>query len=140
MTAAVIRGLENARPISTQRWYHKGAKGITGRWTDADINEFKSVIREELQEIVNEFNTGKYDYINFPDGDGLFNTNISNITKKRVPKLYQALGELLHEFGLDSLIPSDIVLNTNVEEQQKVDLLFDDSDFSDESMNHCKTD
>ena len=140
MTAAVIRGLENARPISTQRWYHKGAKGITGRWTDADINEFKNVIREELQEIVNEFNTGKYDFIKFPSGDGLFNTNISNITKERTPKLYQALGELLHEFGLDSLIPSDIALNTNAEEQQKVDLLFDDSDFSDESMNHCKTD
>lgn len=111
MTAAVVRGLENARPISTQRWYHQGAKGTTGRWTDADIDEFKSVIREELQEIVNEFNTGKYDSIMFPVGDGLFNTNISNITKERVPKLYRALGELLHEFGLDNLVPSDIKLN-----------------------------
>lgn len=145
MTAAVVRGLNNARPISTQRWYHQGAKGTTGRWTDADINEFKKTIREELQEIINEFNTNKYDTIMFPDGDGLFNTRISNITKERTPKLYQALGELLHEFGLDSLIPSDIALNTNkeevkdkalssafdtprittVEEQQKVDLLFD---------------
>lgn len=25
-TQAVIRGLDNAMPISTQRWYHKGAK------------------------------------------------------------------------------------------------------------------
>ena len=145
MTAAVVRGLDNARPISTQRWYHQGAKGTTGRWTDADINEFKKTIKEELQEIINEFNTNKYDTIMFPDGDGLFNTRISNITKERTPKLYQALGELLHEFGLDSLIPSDIALNTNkeevkdkalsssfdtprvtsVEEQQKVDLLFD---------------
>lgn len=111
MTAAVIRGLDNARPISTQRWYHQGAKGATGRWTDADVNEFKSTIREELQEIINTFNTGKYDTIMFPDGDGLFNTRISNITKDRTPQLYQALGELLHEFGLDSLIPSDIKLN-----------------------------
>lgn len=145
MTAAVVRGLDNARPISTQRWYHQGAKDTTGRWTDADINEFKKTIKEELQEIINEFNTNKYDTIMFPDGDGLFNTRISNITKERTPKLYQALGELLHEFGLDSLIPSDIALNTNkeevkdkalsssfdtprvtsVEEQQKVDLLFD---------------
>lgn len=146
MTAAVVRGLDNARPISTQRWYHQGAKDTTGRWTDADINEFKETIREELQEIINEFNTNKYDTIMFPDGDGLFNTRISNITKERTPKLYQALGELLHEFSLDSLIPSDIALNTNkegevkdgalsssfdtprvtsVEEQQKVDLLFD---------------
>jgi hypothetical protein len=108
MTAAVIRGLNNARPISTQRWYHQGAKGETGRWTDADIEEFKPVIRDELQEIVNEFNTGKYDTIMFPDGDGLFNTRISNITKQRTPQLYQALSGLLHEFGFDSLIPKDI--------------------------------
>lgn len=122
MTAAVVRGLNNARPISTQRWYHQGAKGITGRWTDADINEFKKTIKEELQEIINEFNTNKYDTIMFPDGDGLFNTRISNITKERTPKLYQALGELLHEFGLDSLIPSDIVLNTNKEEVKDKEL------------------
>lgn len=118
MTAAVVRGLDNARPISTQRWYHQGAKGTTGRWTDADINEFKKTIKKELQEIINEFNTNKYDTIMFPDGDGLFNTRISNITKERTPKLYQALGELLHEFGLDSLIPSDIALNTKQSEKK----------------------
>ena len=113
-TAAVIRGLNNARPVSTQRWYHQGAKGATGRWTDADINEFKSVIREELQEIINEFNTGKYDTIMFPNGDGLFNTRISNITKDRTPQLYQALGELLHEFSFDNLVPSDIQINSTI--------------------------
>lgn len=116
MTAAVVRGLNNSRPISTQRWYHQGAKGTTGRWTDADINEFKSTIRKELQEIINEFNTGKYDTIMFPDGDGLFNTRISNITQNRTPQLYQALGELLHEFGLDNLVPSDIKLNNNIKD------------------------
>lgn len=109
MTAAVVRGLENSRPISTQRWYHQGAKGTTGRWTDADVVEFKQVIREELEEIVREFNTGKYDTIMFPDGDGLFNTNISNITKTRTPQLYQALGELLQEFGLSKLVPEDAI-------------------------------
>ena len=109
MTAAVVRGLENSRPISTQRWYHAGAKGNTGRWTDTDVEEFKKVIREELEEIVREFNTGKYDTIMFPDGDGLFNTSISNITKSRTPQLYQALGELLHEFGLGKLVPEDII-------------------------------
>ena len=110
MTAAVVRGLDNSRPISTQRWYHSGAKGTTGRWTDANLDEFKSTIKAELQDIVEEFNTGKYDTIMFPDGDGLFNTSISNISKERTPKLYQALGELLHEFGFDILIPSDITL------------------------------
>lgn len=107
MTAAVVRGLDNSMPISTQRWYHQGAKGVTGRWTDADVEEFEKVIRAELQDIVDEFNTGKYDTIMFPDGDGLFNTSISNITKDRTPKLYQALADLLHEYGFDSLIPAD---------------------------------
>ena len=118
MTAAVVRGLNNSRPISTQRWYHQGAKGTTGRWTDTDINEFKSTIRKELQEIINEFNTGKYNTIMFPDGDGLFNTRISNITKNRTPQLYQALGELLHEFGLDNLVPTDIKLNNKTENNE----------------------
>ena len=49
VTSAVIRGLDNARPISTQRWYHSGAKGIYGRWTDNDIDEFKNTIRDELK-------------------------------------------------------------------------------------------
>ena len=119
MTAAVVRGLDNARPISTQRWYHQGAKGTTGRWTDADINEFKKIIKEELQEIINEFNTNKYDTIMFPDGDSLFNTRISNITKERTPKLYQVLGELLHEFGFDSLVPTDILNSQSQNNTQK---------------------
>lgn len=114
MTAAVIRGLENARPISTQRWYHQGAKGITGRWTDSDINEFKKTITDELQEIVNEFNTGKYSTIMFPGGDGLFNTRISNISKERTPMLYQTLADVLHSFGLDSLIPADVIPNEHI--------------------------
>ena len=113
MTAAVVRGLENSRPLSTQRWYHQGAKGNTGRWTDADVNEFKAVITDELQEIVKEFNTGKYDTIMFPGGDGLFNTSISNISKERTPLLYQTLGELLHDYGFDNLIPVDINLKSN---------------------------
>ena len=103
VTSAVIRGLDNARPISTQRWYHSGAKGIYGRWTDNDIDEFKNTIRDELKEIVSEFTNGNYEFIMFPDGDSLFNRRISNITKERTPKLYKALQELLCEFGFDIL-------------------------------------
>ena len=91
MTTAVIRGLDNARPISTQRWYHYGAKGITGRWNDEDFDEFKKVIDDEFEEILKEWNTGKYKTIMFPQGDGLFNARISNISETRTPKLYQYL-------------------------------------------------
>lgn len=95
MTSAVIRGLDNARPISTQRWYHVGAKGKAGRWTDADIEEFKKVIDAEIEDIKRAWDTGKYKRIVFPGNNGLFATNeeesISAITETRVPALYNYL-------------------------------------------------
>lgn len=93
MTAAVVRGLDNALPVSTQRWYHEGAKGESGQWTDRDIAEFKDVISKEFQYIRNEWRTGQYDRIMFPDGDGLFYGKISAITPERTPLLYAALKE-----------------------------------------------
>lgn len=122
MTAAVVRGLDNSRPISTQRWYHYGAKGPTGRWWDTDLEEFKRTIRDEIEDIIEEFNTGKYDTIMFPDSDGLFNTKISNISKSRTPQLYQALADLLYEYGFDSLIPNDIKPSENISRRQSVRL------------------
>lgn len=114
-TAAVVRGLDNSRPLSTMRYFYKthNYKYPTDRsskalWHDSDVEEFKKVIREELEEIVKEFNTGKYKTIMFPNGDGLFNTKLSNITKERTPKLYQALADLLHEYGFDSMIPTAV--------------------------------
>ena len=62
---------------------------------------FKQVVKDELEEIIKEFNTGKYDTIMFPDGDGLFNTKISNITKKRTPKssfFFEQILKFVHNF------------------------------------------
>ena len=95
-TAAVVRGLDNARPLSTQRWYHEGAKGAAGRWTDEDFDEFKKVIDKEIADILAEWNTGKYETIWFPRG-GVFNTKISNISRERTPKLHRYLQEKLVE-------------------------------------------
>lgn len=106
-TTAVIRGLSNARPISTQKHYNDQAKGAKGRWEDSDVEEFKKVIRAELDDIVDAWNTGKYSRIMFPSGDGLFNANISQITKSRTPALYDALSELLKEYGFEMMIPKD---------------------------------
>lgn len=106
-TQAVLRGLPNAMPISTQRWYHEGAKGAAGVWTDDAVEEFKSVVRAELQDIVNEFKTGKYDKIMVGNKDGFFNSYISDISLARCPKIYNALKELLIEFGMDSLVPKN---------------------------------
>ena len=107
ITSAVIRGLNNARPISTQRLYHNWAKSVYGRLTDNYIDEFKNTIIDELKEIVSEFTNGNYEFIMFPDGDSLFNRKISNITKERTPKLYKALEELLCEFGFDILVQNE---------------------------------
>ena len=113
-TQAVVRGLPNAMPISTQHWFHKGAKGKTGRWTDEYIEEFKKVITEEIEDIKKEWLSGKYSKIAFGGGDGLFNGAISEITKDRTPKIYDFLqskyNELL-EFVKNN--PSDNKTNTN---------------------------
>lgn len=100
MTQAVLRGLDNAMPLSTQRWYHEGAKGVTGRWTDADFTEFKKVIDAEIEDIAREWNTGKYKRIVIGSADGFFNTEISNISMERTPLLYQYLQRKLAQIGV----------------------------------------
>ena len=96
-TQAVIRGLDNAMPISTQHWYHPGAKGATGVWTDNDFEEFKKTIDAEIQDIIDEWNTGKYERIVIGSGDAFFNSPISNISTERVPKLYDYLMSKVEE-------------------------------------------
>lgn len=92
VTSAVVRGLDNALPVSTQRWYHEGAKGEGGRWTDADAVEFEKVLSREFTFIKNEWATGEYSRIMFPEG-GLFNGKISAISQERTPKLFGILKE-----------------------------------------------
>lgn len=101
VTAAVIRGLPNALPVSTQRWYHNGAKGVSGRWQDSDIDEFKSVLRDEFfsirKEIIARVDPANPDAIKqitvfLPGGnDGLAGGQISAITPERTPALYEFL-------------------------------------------------
>jgi hypothetical protein len=98
MTTALIRGLDNARPISTQRWYNKTNKGVTGRWNDSDINEFKTVISDEINEIKKAWASGNYDNIIIPSKDGFFDGAISKITKERTPALYNYLQESWNNF------------------------------------------
>ena len=90
VTSALIRGLNNAYPITTQRWYNKEHRGIFGRWTDDDFEEFKKVIDADFELIYQ--NMDKYDRIVFPFG-GIFNSKIADISKSRVPKLFQYLLE-----------------------------------------------
>lgn len=98
MTAAVIRGLDNAMPVSTQRYYHDGAKGEAGRWHDKDAEEFREVISREFSDLRDKLAGGGYDRVVFPGGDGLFNGKISAITKERTPELYAILEQEYNAF------------------------------------------
>lgn len=97
MTSAIIRGLDNAYPITTQHYYNNERKGENGRWTDDDLNEFFDVIADDFLEILK--NSSRYKKIIFPP-DGIFNSKIANISKERTPKLEKFLRylcQLLYE-------------------------------------------
>lgn len=91
-TAAIIRGMDNAMPVSTQHWYDlsTGRTRDAGRWNDSDIDDFKKVIDAEFQAIKDEWDTGKYRKIYLPS-TGLSNGKISQITEARTPVLFKYL-------------------------------------------------
>lgn len=91
-TAAIIRGMDNAMPVSTQHWYDPstGRTRDAGRWNDSDIEDFKKTIDAEFQAIKDEWDTGKYRKIYLPS-TGLSNGKISQITEARTPVLFKYL-------------------------------------------------
>lgn len=93
-TTAVIRGLPNAAPISTMRYFYKSHDNMTvnqAKWTDADIDLFKQVVGNELDQICRLWASGRFDKVVFPQGDGFLNGRISDITLARTPLLYNYL-------------------------------------------------
>lgn len=101
-TTAVIRGLDNAAPISTMRYFYRNHKNMTvneARWNDKDLTEFKNVIDEEINDIKLLWDSGDFDNIVVPSGDGFFNSRIANISKNRTPKLYEYLHSKLIELN-----------------------------------------
>ena len=56
-----------------------------------DEEEFKKVITQEINDIIAEWNTGKYTTLKIGTGDAIFNGAISEITQERTPKLYKFL-------------------------------------------------
>lgn len=138
-TSAVIRGLDNARPISTQRYYHEGAKGVAGRWTDADFAEFKKVIDQEIQDIIDAWATGNYDEIIFPLGDykdgsygnGIFNGTISAITKTRTPVLFAYLQDKMMDLN-------EYLNGEQSAEENAVTLTEEQKKKAQEIKEHCK--
>ena len=124
-TSAMLRGLDNARPISTQHWYDK-ASGKTrdaGRWNDSDFAEFKKVIDEEIQDIKEAWDSGQYDNVVIATPAGILrtaqNAGISGMSRDRVPKLFDYLHYKMKE--LDAHINGRQFNETYEEKQQSND-------------------
>lgn len=107
-TSAVIRGLPNAAPISTMKWFYKehDVSVEQARWTDSDLKEFKEVIDDEIEQIKQLWDSGNFNSIELPQ-NGIFgksiksdkDRSISRLTATRTPKLYQYLNKKLQELS-----------------------------------------
>lgn len=86
-TTAVIRGLQNAYPVTTQKRYVPGIHSYAGNWNDEDFEEFKKVIDDDFEHIKNACKEKRYKEIIFPRS-GILNGGISRITSDRTPKLF----------------------------------------------------
>ena len=98
VTSAKLRGLDNARPISTQHWYDQiaGKTGKNGRWNDSDFAEFKKVIDEEIQDIKEAWDSGQYEKVVIATPNGVLRVkgmqnDHSGMYRERVPKLFDYL-------------------------------------------------
>lgn len=120
MTQAVIRGLDNAIGIDTKK--NRGTSEDS-YFTDEDFDTFKSQVDEAIQKAIDSGKT-----IVIPEGG--IGTGKAQL-KERAPKLFSYLQDKLNALResagtTDALSSSfDTPRVTSVEEQQKVDLLFD---------------
>jgi len=92
MTSAVLRGLPNSYPITTQKTYVPGIKSSQGNWNDSDFEEFKKVIDDDFEHIKKACVEKGYKEIIFPY-NGVLNGKISRLTVNRTPKLYNYIIE-----------------------------------------------
>lgn len=120
MTQAVIRGLNNAIGIDTKK--NRGTSEDS-YFTDEDFDTFKAQVDEAIQKAIDSGKT-----IVIPEGG--IGTGKAQL-KERAPKLFSYLQDKLNALResagtTDALSSSfDTPRITSVEEQQKVDLLFD---------------
>lgn len=92
-TQAVIRGLENAFPITTM------VNEKLSQWTDNKFDEYKTIIDEEIENIKKSI--PYYKGIKYPEGTLYGKGTISNM-KKTAPKIWNYLTLKLREIGIDN--------------------------------------
>ena len=85
VTSALIRGLENAFPVTTCKCYtQKKSERI---FHDEDFEEFKKLVDADFEAIKNACIERGIDMIIFPT-TGILNGSYSDITRVRTPLLY----------------------------------------------------
>ena len=122
-TSAVIRGLDNAMPISTQKWYHGEFKREKGRWTNADKEEASRIIHQEIDDIIEEWNTGNYTQIILPAGGILAETDITGLNDKERSEIKDILEKELKRLYAAVGMPysAELTAASKTEEQQNLD-------------------
>jgi hypothetical protein len=85
VTSAVIRGLENAFPVTTCKCYSQ--KKSERIFHDVDFENFKKLVDADFEAIKNACIERGIDRIIFPTG-GVLNGTYSDITRTRTPLLY----------------------------------------------------
>lgn len=100
--AARLRGLNNALPISTKKTKMDSSNDESGRWTDADFDQFRAVIDDEFATIKAALDSGKYRKVSVEGfgGKAFLGNEASGITEARTPKLYAYLKTKLEELNL----------------------------------------
>lgn len=136
-TSAIIRGLDNAVPISTMRWFYKNHPGVThprtdknsaARWHDSNFDEFKQVFDDEIQQIKDLWDTGRFRRIVSPVGDmgksPFFGSKLTEITKERTPRIYKYMFEKFKE--LQEYVENSAGINVEQTAQEQPTKMFDD--------------
>lgn len=100
--ASRLRGLNNALPISTKKTKMDSSNDESGRWTDAEFDQFRAVIDDEFATIKAALDSGKYRKVSVEGfgGKAFLGNETSGITEARTPKLHAYLKAKLEELNL----------------------------------------
>ena len=95
MTQAVIRGLENAYPITTMFNEHRM------QWQDHRFIEYKNIIDDEIEQIINNIKNNEYEGIKYSAKNPFGSGKISNM-KDYSPLCWKYLNMKLKELKIDN--------------------------------------
>ncbi len=94
-TQAVIRGLNNAFPITTM------VNEKRTQWDDSKFNEYKEIIDNEILQIRDALDSGEFKGVKFSSSMPIGKGQISNM-KDNAPKIWGYLNTKLQEIGIDN--------------------------------------